>query len=453
MATLNPVLRSFWKQDARNYVLYGGRASSKSWDAAGFAVFLSQYCKIRFLCTRQFQNKIEESVYSLIKSQIERFGLSHDFKITNNKIQCLSTGSEFIFYGLWRHIDEIKSLEGIDVCWIEEAHNLTPHQWEILEPTIRKQGSKFWVIFNPNFLSDFSYQRFVVNPPANTVTKLINYTENEFLSQTALDVIDAAFEEDAEEAQHVYLGIPRQDDDSVIIKRSMIEAAIDSHIKLGFEAQGDRVEGYDVADSGQDKNATCSSHGVVVYAIDEWKGGENELMKSCKRVHSKAEQNNADWIVYDSIGVGAGCGSKFAELGDTKHHGFCAGAGVLDPDKLYRPKKKNKDMFANIKAQAWWLLADRFRKTYDAVQNGTQYDPSELISIQSKTISSQMLEKLKAELSTPRVDYDNAGKCKVESKKDLAKREVKSPNLADAFVMCFAPKKHTISKMNVRFSI
>ena len=64
-----------------------------------------------------------------------------------------------------------------------------------------------------------------------------------------------------------------------------------------------------------------------------------------------------------------------------------------------------------------------------------------------------MLEKLKAELSTPRVDYDNAGRCKVESKKDLAKREVKSPNLADAFVMCFAPKKHTMSEMNVRFSI
>ena len=114
--TLNPVLKSFWLKKARNKVLYGGRGSSKSWDAAGFAVFLASNYKLRFLCARQFQNKIEESVYSLLKVQIERFGLISQFRILDNKIIHKKTGSEFLFYGLWRHIDEVKSLEGIDVC-------------------------------------------------------------------------------------------------------------------------------------------------------------------------------------------------------------------------------------------------------------------------------------------------------------------------------------------------
>src|SRR4051812_24899975 len=119
--TLNPVLRDFWTakrnergESIRNRVLYGGRASSKSWDAAGFAIYLAQRYKLKFLCARQFQNKIEESVYSLLVMQIERFGLRDQFRILDNKIIHRRTGSEFVFYGLWRHISEIKSLEGID---------------------------------------------------------------------------------------------------------------------------------------------------------------------------------------------------------------------------------------------------------------------------------------------------------------------------------------------------
>src|SRR5690348_4909125 len=107
--TLNPALRDFWLTPARNRILYGGRSSSKSWDAAGFAVFLAQQCKIRVLCTRQFQNRIEESVYTLLIMQIDRFGLRDQFQILQNKIICRTTGSEFLFYGLWRSIDEIKS--------------------------------------------------------------------------------------------------------------------------------------------------------------------------------------------------------------------------------------------------------------------------------------------------------------------------------------------------------
>ncbi|MFD2013762.1 phage terminase large subunit [Acinetobacter vivianii] len=132
-------------------------------------------------------NKIEESVYSLLKVQIERFGLKDRFRILNNKIENIYTGSEYLFYGLWRNIDEIKSLEGVDICWLEEAHNITKEQWEILEPTIRKEHSQFWIVFNPKLTTDFVYRRFVTNPPPNTVVrKLTTQIILSFLKQLLL---------------------------------------------------------------------------------------------------------------------------------------------------------------------------------------------------------------------------------------------------------------------------
>lgn len=445
--SLNPALREFWLKPARNRILYGGRASSKSWDAAGFATFLASNYKLRFLCARQFQNKIEESVYTLLKIQIERFGLLGRFRIMDNKIIGRRTGSEFLFYGLWRSIDEIKSLENIDVLWIEEGHSLTEEQWKILEPTIRKSGSQIWVVFNPRLATDFAYKRFVVNPPPNTVVRKINFDENPFLSDTMRAVIEAAKAEDYDEFEHVYLGVPREDDDNVIIKRSWIMAAIDAHKKLGFEATGRKRIGFDVADSGQDKCANVYAHGSVASWADEWKAREDELLKSCTRTYRAADERGAS-VTYDSIGVGATAGAKFAELnaqrtdgGKVQYQKFNAGAAVWKPDAIYSQGTKNKDMFANIKAQAWWLVADRFRNTYNAVHEGRQFDAEDLISISSDM---PHLDKLIDELATPKRDYDQNGRVKVESKKDLAKptREggpVPSPNLADAFIMAFAP--------------
>lgn len=441
IATLNPILEDFWLEPARNKVLYGGRFSSKSWDAAGFSIFLTDNYKLRILCARQFQNKIEESVYSLLKVQIERFGLKDRFRILNNKIENIYTGSEFLFYGLWRNIDEIKSLEGVDICWLEEAHNVSKEQWEILEPTIRKEYSQFWIVFNPKLTTDFVYRRFVTNPPPNTVVRKINYPDNPFLSKTALAVAAAAKEEDEENYNHIYLGQPREDDDDVIIKRSWVMAAIDAHKILGFEPQGERRVGFDVADDGNDKCANIEAHGSVILNAEEWKAGEDEILLSCTKTYDRAMQSQAH-IVYDSIGVGATSGAKFSELNDSRnlhlrYTKFNAAHGVWQPEAMYnRTQVSNKDMFANLKAQCWWLLADRFRNTYNAIKRGQKFSPDELISISSNC---QHLEKIIDELVAPKQQRTSDGKFKVESKDDMRKRGVPSPNLADALVMTQTP--------------
>lgn len=458
--TLNPVLRDFWTakrnergEPIRNRILYGGRASSKSWDAAGFAIFLACNYKIKVLCARQFQSKIDESVYSLLKIQIERFDLQSQFRILDNKIIHKRTGSEFIFYGLWRHITEIKSLEGIDICWLEEAHALTEQQWKILEPTVRKEGSQFWIIFNPILSTDFAWRRFVVNPPRGTLVRKINYVENPFLSQTMLDVIAAAKDEDADEFEHIYGGVPRDDDDNALIKRSWVMAAIDAHTALGVEISGHKRVGFDVADGGADKCATITAHGPLAIGADLWKAREDELLKSATRAWTTAVEHDAE-IVYDSIGVGSSAGAKIIELNaaskrNVRHIGFNASGEVLRPDQFYarsHPRRTNKDFFANLKAQAGWHVADRFMNTFNAVKDGRTFASDEMIFIDSALPN---LSLLIDELCTARRDFDNAGKVKVESKKDLAKSNREggprpSPNLNDAFVMAFAPVRRSM---------
>ena len=443
--SLNPVLRDFWTIRARNKILYGGRMSGKSWDAAGMAIQLAARYKLRFLCVRQIQNKIDESVYALLKIQIERFGLQSEFRILENKI-ISKTGSEFMFYGLWRHITEIKSIESIDILWSEESHALTQSQWEILEPTIRKEGSECWLLFNPSLVSDFVWRNFVVNPPMNTLVRKVNFDENQFLSNTALQVIENHKIQHPDTFDHIYLGEPRTDDDSSVIKTSWILAAIDAHKLLGFSDDGQSRLGFDIADDGSDLCATVHRKGSIAYWCEEWAGKEDELLKSCKRAYTSARERNA-LIVYDSIGVGASAGAKFQELNrelraNVQYAKFNAGSGVLKPEAFYQPKIKNKDFFANLKVQAWWAVADRFRLTYqvvNAIKNGETPPPYKIDDLISLDSSMPNLEKLKYELAIPMRDFDNNGRVKVESKKDLAKRDIKSPNIADAFIMAFAP--------------
>ena len=448
--SLNPALRSFWTTAARGRVLYGGRSSSKSWDAAGFAIILASTVRCRFLCCRQFQNKIAESVYTLLKLQIERFGLSSEFHITDTSIEHIRTGSNFVFYGLARNIEEIKSLEDVDVCWIEEAHFLTKEQWKTLEPTIRKEDSQVWIIFNPKFASDFAYQRFVVNAPANYLLRKINYDENPFLSRTILEVIERTKAESEDDYRHIYLGEPLEDTEGTVIKRSWIEAAIDAHIKLGFDPKGKKTIGFDVADDGEDACANVYVHGSVAFWSDEWRAREDELLKSCMRTYASAQERGAG-IRYDCIGVGASAGAKFDELNQVRdkhlrldYAKFNAGAAVERPEDYYVSDKqdriKNKDYFSNLKSQKWWEVGDRFRNTYNAVHHGEKFNEEDLISISSDM---PYLEKLKTELSTPKRDFDRNGRVKVESKDDMAKStrvggSVPSPNLADAFIMAYA---------------
>jgi len=133
--------------------------------------------------------------------------------------------------------------------------------------------------------------------------------------------------------------------------------------------------------------------------------------------------------------VGAHTGSTLQASGFNNFSGFNAGGKIQKPLKKYNGVKQ-KEYFSNIKAQAWWLVADRLRNTYDYLHNGNKnYNDDDLISISSNINN---IEALISELTTPRRDFDKAGRVKVESKDDLKKRDIMSPNLADAFIMALS---------------
>jgi len=456
MATLNPALRAFWEARADLKILKGGRMSSKTWDAAAFAIFLAQACTVKFLCMRQFQNKIEQSVYAILVARIHEFGLYHEFDIQKTVITHRVTMSSFHFYGIRRNIEEIKGFEGADIGWIEEGEGLTAEQWKIIEPTLRKEGAQAWILYNPRFVTDF-VETFRSRPEDGILVRQINYDENPYLSNTALRKIERMKRDDPDEYNHIYRGQPLSDDERAVIKRKFVEAAIGAHYELGIVPAGRRRLGFDVADDGNDLNATAYVYGIVALWGENWKGFEDELLKSCTRAYNKAIELGAD-VSYDSIGVGATAGAKFSDLNDAReeeglagrvsYKKFNAGAKVVDPDGFYidTPDEQvtNRDFFSNLKAQSWWLVADRFRNTFNALavhRDGgdwrTGWSEDELIAIDPMYPG---LADLVTQLSTPLRDFDEAGRVKVESKKALKAREVDSPNDADSFIMAYSPE-------------
>jgi len=408
---------------------------------------------------RQFQNKISQSVYTVLVDTIRRNKCENEYTILNNVLRHKRTGSEFYFYGIQRNIDEIKGFEGCDIAWIEEGDGLTKEQWKVIEPTIRKEGSEIWLLYNPNLVTDFVETNFKHDPENGVIVRHINYDENPFISDKMLRTINRLKEADYEEYEHIYLGVPRLDDDNVIIKRSWVMAAIDANIKLGIEPSGKKRIGFDVADSGKDKCAEIYVHGFHAVSGNQWKAKEDELMKSCKRVYSKALALGAE-VDYDSIGVGALCGSKFNEMneerrskgepGKVSYSKFIANAGVANPDKYYIDtedvKIKNKDFFHSLKDQSWTLAADRFRNTYNAVTKNEKFEEDEIFSISSDLDD---LQQLIYELTIVKKDTDNNGKMKVESKKDLKKRDIESTNYADAYIMANSPHENNVGFFDV----
>lgn len=161
----------------RYKVYYGGRGGGKSWQFARALILLGYDRKLRILCTREIQRSISDSVHKLLTEQIDALGLNYFYAITRDSIKG-ANGTEFIFKGLHANNQEIKSTEGVDICWIEEAMSVSEDSWAVLIPTIRKEGSEIWVTFNPDSEKDPVYQRFLVNGASDAYIRKINYDEN-----------------------------------------------------------------------------------------------------------------------------------------------------------------------------------------------------------------------------------------------------------------------------------
>jgi phage terminase large subunit len=200
----------------RYKVYYGGRGAARSWSFARALLILGAQKQMRFLCVREFQKSLDDSVHKLLSDQIELLGMP-GWTVTKKLIEHAGTGTTFIFEGLRYNANRIKSIEGIDICWAEEAESISKDSWEMLIPTIRKNGSEIWISFNPDVEEDPTYQRFVVNKPPNAIVQKVGWEDNPWFPETLAEERDYLYRIDPEAADHVWGGEPRRASEAQIL--------------------------------------------------------------------------------------------------------------------------------------------------------------------------------------------------------------------------------------------
>lgn len=201
----------------RYKVLHGGRGGGKSWGVAKVLVTLGLTEKLRILCAREIQLSIKESVHRLLSDQIWELGLNPYYEITKESIRGIN-GTEFIFKGLRHNPQEIKSIEGIDICWVEEAQLVSKESWDVLTPTIRKEGSEIWITMNPMDASDYTYKHFVETQLPGSVVIQILWSDNKWFPKVLDDERKYLLSIDPEAHEHIWNGACRTVGDAVIFK-------------------------------------------------------------------------------------------------------------------------------------------------------------------------------------------------------------------------------------------
>lgn len=195
------------KEDFRYKVLYGGRGGAKSYAAALGVLWRAAEKKRKICCARMYQNSIDDSVYSLLVKLINDLGIRYLFDVRKTEIVAYN-GSRISFKGIAVNIQNMKSMEDFDIIWIEEAVSVSEAAWDIIQPTFRKTGSEIWLTFNPEWVKDATYQRFVINPPPNCKSVLVNYYDNPWFNDTLRAEMEHDKATNRAKYEHIWLGKP-----------------------------------------------------------------------------------------------------------------------------------------------------------------------------------------------------------------------------------------------------
>lgn len=187
-------------------VYYGGRGSAKSESFARALLVKGMQKKHIILCTRELQVSIQDSVHRLLAETIHKEGLDGQYDILQSTIRHKTNGTEFLFKGLKHNIAEIKGVQGVDICWAEEAENISDRSWEYLIPTIRKEGSEIWVSYNPRNVTDPTHQRFVVNTRPDAYVCKVSWRDNPFFPDVLKREMEHLRSVDQDAYEHVWEG-------------------------------------------------------------------------------------------------------------------------------------------------------------------------------------------------------------------------------------------------------
>jgi phage terminase large subunit len=300
-------------------VAYGGRGGGKTWGAARALAIQGAQRPLRVLCAREIQNSIHESVHQVLKDQIAALGLSSVYDVLQTEIRG-KNGTQFTFAGLRHNVNSIKSKEGIDIVWVEEAQTVSKASWETLIPTIRKDGSEIWVTFNPNLDTDETYQRFVVNPPTGAVVVKIGWEDlkvpdrdwlSEGFHQKRLDLLRA----DPDAYQTVYGGHCRQFLDGSIYATEMRKATEESRIcSVPYDASKPVHTFWDLGHADATAIWFAQSVGFELRLIDYYANRGQALPHYLNAMQSKGYVYGEDWLPHDARSKTIGTGRSVEDM-------------------------------------------------------------------------------------------------------------------------------------------
>ena len=458
-------------------IAVGGRGSAKSIGVGDIMLMCADQGQ-RICCTREFQNSIDESVHDSLKQEIDRLGVK-GFDTQATKIISASGGS--IFYkGLARNITSLKSLSGVNKLWIEEGESVSDASLRVLTPSIRSTAAEnasgesppeIWITMNRGSKDDAIAKKYLARAEQSLLETgryeddllmvvELNYTDNPWfppeLEQERLDDLENAT---PEEYRNIWGGAYYDGVNNAIIKQEWFDAAIDAHLKLGFEALGQKVVSHDPSDLGKDAKGYALRHGSVFLDID--KKDDGDINDGCRWALEKAIIARADVFVWDGIGVGAGLKEQITRglSGvNINQRSFGGGETPDNADGYYMPKegdtpqnsKTNKQTFKNLRAQHYWLLRERFFNTYKAVVKGEYIDPDTMISLSSNITK---LNEIRSEICRIPEKKNPNGLIQILSKPEMLKLEIKSPNMADAMMMAMITPPPVRKRVQVERSV
>jgi phage terminase large subunit len=447
----------------RYKAVIGGRGSGKSVTINKILVCKAKDKKVKVACFREFMNSISESTYSGLVDEIEELGFEN-FKITSSNIDNESNNSSFLFKGLARNVQSVKSMNGINIAFTDEAQTISDISIKVLKPTIREDNSELWFAGNPESSADpFSkefitkYQKVLdrdgIYEDSHRLVIVCNYYDNPFFPS----VLENERLEDLKNLPRpiydwIWLGKFLDTVDNPVIQPEWFDSAIDMHklpqFKKLMRPKGAIIASHDVSDNGDDSKGYACRHGSVITSVKEKVDGD--ISDGAQWAIKLSLSDSADIFTFDASGMGVGIRKEVNESLRVKriqideHRG---GDRPDDFDKIYEGfdqynknnNKKNSEIFRNKRAQYIWRLRDRFYNSYKAVVKGEYINPDDCISLCSEGIDN--IEMLRSEICRQPLKNNASGLIQMMSKSDMKKIGIQSPNLLDSVAMTMITPK------------
>ena len=399
--TIPTKFRPLLMEHYRYKLYYGGRSGGKSYAFADCLLLKARKEQVRIACVREVQESIKDSVYQLLKDRRDYYGFD-DFKFFEDRVENLITGSTFIFKGLKdQNAQNIKSLEGVDICWVEEGQKISKKSWDILNPTIRKEGSEIWVSMNRDEENDPIWKAVAAHPDERTLVVKVNYYDNPHCPEEMKYLAEKCKQESPDDYEHIWLGAPVAQGDKKLFSSKDVFNAMKGKI---LSTTSPLVVGVDVARYGDDKTVICYRRGRKVTKLNSY--SKMDTVELANKLTNIIREDKPARVFIDMGNTGAGVYDILVDRG----------FGKIVRGVNFGEKAINDDRYSNKRAEMWGEACEWIKGQVELIND----------------------EELADDLCSVNKDYDSKGRLRLEPKDKVKERIGRSPDKADAFVLTFA---------------